>query len=231
MTIAVGLADYRESAQQFEVQSVKPLAAAARADSPVHGIDALIPALPLQGREGAAVRIQRWYRHRQAERRVRFSPAVHMTTAKSCVVHTAVALIVLYVVLQHKSIWHLPLMAVIVLWCKGLRCRGLSLATTFHACRQRSKMSGSLCSSADMLLEYTMQKPTKGQPAMHRERLWQKQLLPKLQGLQMRSKYVPIVASCPLLGFIVCTCLAVKARMQRIVCILITQFAVLDGTH
>ncbi|KAL0037647.1 hypothetical protein WJX77_006084 [Trebouxia sp. C0004] len=59
----------RESAQQFEVQSVKPLAAAVRADSPVHGIDALLPALPWQGREGAALRIQRWYRHRQAERR------------------------------------------------------------------------------------------------------------------------------------------------------------------
>ncbi|KAL0047405.1 hypothetical protein WJX82_002558 [Trebouxia sp. C0006] len=58
----------RESVQQFEVQSVKPLAVAARADSPVRGIDALIPALPRQGREGAAVRIQRWYRHRQAER-------------------------------------------------------------------------------------------------------------------------------------------------------------------
>lgn len=72
MTIAIGLADYRESVQQFEVQSVKPLAVAARADSPVHGIDALIPALPRQGREGAAVRIQRWYRHRQAERQVRY---------------------------------------------------------------------------------------------------------------------------------------------------------------
>jgi hypothetical protein len=82
MTIAIGLADYRESVQQFEVQSVKPLAAVARAGSPVRGIDALILALPRQGREGAAVRIQRWYRHRQAERRVRFSPAVHMTTAK-----------------------------------------------------------------------------------------------------------------------------------------------------
>lgn len=97
--------------QQFEVQSVKPLAAAARADSPVHGIDALIPGLPRQGREGAAVRIQRWYRHRQAERRVRFSPAVLMTTAKSSVVHTAVAWIILYTVLRRWSIWHLPLMA------------------------------------------------------------------------------------------------------------------------
>ena len=124
MTIAIAFADYRESAQQFEVQSVKPLAAAARADSPVHGIDALVPALPRQGREGAAVRIQRWYRHRQAERRVRFSSAVHMTTAKPSVVHTAVAWVILHIV-QHRSLWHLLLMALIMLWWKGVHCRGL----------------------------------------------------------------------------------------------------------
>ncbi len=125
MTIAVGPADYRESVQQFKVRSVKPLAAAARADSPVRGIDALIPALPRQGREGAAVRIQRWYRHRQAERRVRYSPAVLMTSAKSSMVHTAVAWIVLYIVLQHVGIWHMSLTAVVMLWWKGLHCRGL----------------------------------------------------------------------------------------------------------
>ncbi|KAA6419262.1 MAG: 5-azacytidine-induced 1 [Trebouxia sp. A1-2] len=68
MTIAIGLAEYRESVQQFEVQSVKPPGAAVRADSPVHGLDALLPALPQQGCESAAVRIQRWYRHKQAER-------------------------------------------------------------------------------------------------------------------------------------------------------------------
>lgn len=125
MTIAIGLAEYRESVQQFEVQSVKPPGAAVRADSPVHGLDALLPALPQQGCESAAVRIQRWYRHKQAERQVRFSPAVHMTTAKPCVVHTAVAEMILYTVLQHKSGWHLPMMAVIMLRGKGLHCRCL----------------------------------------------------------------------------------------------------------
>lgn len=52
-------------------------------------------------------------------------------------------------------------------------------------------MSGTLCSRGDMLLEYTLQKVMKAAPAIQTERLWQHQLLPKLQGLQLRSKWVP----------------------------------------
>ena len=61
---------HRDSMQQTGVEVARPLAAV-RAESPVRGIDALLPSLPLQSHEGAAVRIQRWYRHRQAERSVR----------------------------------------------------------------------------------------------------------------------------------------------------------------
>lgn len=51
------------------MEAVKPRAAVEQPESPVRGIDALLPALPRQAHEGAAVRIQRWYRHRQAERK------------------------------------------------------------------------------------------------------------------------------------------------------------------
>lgn len=51
----------------MEVVEAKP--AAEQPDSPVRGADALIPAPSRQAHEGAAVRIQRWYRHRQAERK------------------------------------------------------------------------------------------------------------------------------------------------------------------
>ena len=84
--LSVGLADYREATQQNDRQLRNPLAAAARADSPVRGIEALQAALPRQGREGAAVRIQRWYRHRQAERKVR--PSCPVSFQAACICHT-----------------------------------------------------------------------------------------------------------------------------------------------
>lgn len=51
------------------MEAVEPEATADQPDSPVHGIDVLLPALSRQAHEGAAVRIQRWYCHRQAERK------------------------------------------------------------------------------------------------------------------------------------------------------------------
>ena len=83
--LSAGLADHREATQQNDRQLRKPLAAAARADSPVRGIEALQSALPRQGREGAAVRIQRWYRLRQAERKVR--PSCPVSAQAACICH------------------------------------------------------------------------------------------------------------------------------------------------
>lgn len=49
------------------MEAVEAKPAAEQPESPVRGIDALLPALSRQAHEGAAVRIQQWYRHRQAE--------------------------------------------------------------------------------------------------------------------------------------------------------------------
>ena len=70
LVLAFHIAADRGSPQHGSIEAGKPTAAVVRPDSPVQGIDALLPVFPRQVHEGAAVRIQRWYRHRQAERKV-----------------------------------------------------------------------------------------------------------------------------------------------------------------
>lgn len=61
----------RSTKNSDAVAAVEPEAATQQSESPVRGVDALLPAPPRQPQDGAAVRIQRWYRRRQAERKAR----------------------------------------------------------------------------------------------------------------------------------------------------------------
>lgn len=68
--LLVALRTHTHSVMYRNPSTVEPAQQQSAPASPVRGLDALLPAPPKQSHDSAAIRVQKWYRQRQAEHKV-----------------------------------------------------------------------------------------------------------------------------------------------------------------